>query len=83
MRPPDPESRRAASLRESDPVSGETRQTVGETVDIVNKRFCRPIEVQIIARQIFEQLRQRFESGSDFEARRLRARAAAQRKGRQ
>jgi hypothetical protein len=80
MRPPDPESRRAASLRESDPVSGETRGTLSQPLFPVKPRLCKPMAAAALAREIRDRLLVKLETGSDFARRVARIREDAERK---
>lgn len=77
-----PEKEKTPATRSSGGQGWHLGDTISPTAPLVNGRFCRPVAVADIARQIFEQLRQRFESGSDFEARRMQCRDAAEQKQR-
>lgn len=55
MRPP--ENKEAAPGQESGSLRQEDGLNVNATVDNVNRRFCRPIAVAELARQIMTQLR--------------------------
>lgn len=81
MKPP--ESRRAAPLRESSPVSGETRGTLSAPLFPVKPRLCKPMAASALAREIRHRLLVRLETGSDFARRVERTRADAERKNKE